>query len=182
MWNIVWCLIGLLLAGIANAETIHQQIFKCQRGEIQDDTACMKVCETCHPSQVTTLGDIDLHQVWNPGQLTVDEVYPQQPLADAMHPKEEATLQETDPWLGLPSQHQACRDCHDKRGEPMGNHPWRVAYPEGFDPRFVTLPKTLKLFDNEILCATCHDPHQNGPGNLRQTNEASALCLSCHNL
>lgn len=183
IWYVV---VLLLLATIANGETptkdtIHQQIFKCQRGEIKDDNACMRVCETCHPSQASTLGDIDLHQVWNPGQLTVDEVYPQQSLSKAIQNKEEATLAEVDPWEGLPYQHQLCRDCHENHGEPMGNHPWRVAYPEDVDPRFLAPPESLKLFGNEILCATCHDPHGNDSGNLRQINESSALCLSCHN-
>ena len=34
---------------------------------------------------------------------------------------------------------------------------------------------------NQIECATCHDPHNNGFRNfLRMSNNGSAMCLACH--
>ncbi len=37
------------------------------------------------------------------------------------------------------------------------------------------------LFDGKLQCASCHDPHNNANGNfLVMSNDASALCLTCH--
>lgn len=173
------CLIALLLlATLAVAETIHQQIFKCQRGEIADDNACMRVCETCHPSTATALGDMDIHQDWNSGQFTVDEVYPEDELKQAL----KITSESSNPWEGLTFSHRACGDCHEDQGDLMKNHPWHISYPDpmDYDSHFNEAPGQVKLFENEILCATCHNPHLNEAGNLRTSNQGSAMCLACH--
>lgn len=47
------------------------------------------------------------------------------------------------------------------------------------DPATIGLP----LFENRLECATCHDPHDDSGGYpflLRQSNDASQLCLTCH--
>lgn len=46
---------------------------------------------------------------------------------------------------------------------------------------YVDASSVLPLFAGEMECATCHDAHDstNSPF-LRATNDASALCLTCH--
>lgn len=38
----------------------------------------------------------------------------------------------------------------------------------------------VKLFDNKVQCASCHDPHSSEPLFLRVTMAKSQLCLTCH--
>lgn len=38
----------------------------------------------------------------------------------------------------------------------------------------------VKLFDNKVQCASCHDPHSSEPLFLRVTMAGSKLCLTCH--
>ncbi len=70
-------------------------------------------------------------------------------------------------------------------GTDLSNdHPIGVAYPP-VDPTGYNDPPTadtVKIINNQVECASCHDPHGAGyPMFLRDTIVASALCLDCHN-
>ncbi|HAK59911.1 MAG TPA: hypothetical protein DCO77_05945 [Nitrospiraceae bacterium] len=59
-----------------------------------------------------------------------------------------------------------------------GGGPAKLQLPISSDP--------IKLFNNRLECATCHDPHEEGAlaaGTfpfLRKSNQASGMCLTCH--
>ena len=54
----------------------------------------------------------------------------------------------------------------------------RLASPDFFE----MIPKNgLKLYDGNVECSSCHDPHETvNTAFLRLSNSASALCTSCH--
>lgn len=69
-------------------------------------------------------------------------------------------------------------------GTSGSSHAWDVNAVNA--ERGAETPQTLALLDhltadNNITCATCHDPHSNStPPFLRLDNSADALCLDCH--
>ena len=72
-------------------------------------------------------------------------------------------------------------------GTDLSNdHPVHLTYPTvGQDPDFNTPPLNgIILYgagDDQVECASCHDPHLTTNGNfLAISNDGSALCKSCH--
>ena len=67
------------------------------------------------------------------------------------------------------------------------DHPVNFAYDAALYAADSSLndPATLtgvRLFNNYVQCASCHDPHESvNPTFLRVDNTGSALCLKCHN-
>ena len=54
----------------------------------------------------------------------------------------------------------------------------RLASPDFFG---MTPKNGLKLYDGNVECSSCHDPHETvNTAFLRLSNSASALCTSCH--
>jgi predicted CXXCH cytochrome family protein len=68
------------------------------------------------------------------------------------------------------------------------DHPFSVSYTEArnLSPtlKLKPLPKSpVKLFNDKIECASCHDPHScSQPLFLRLSNNRSGLCLACHDM
>ena len=65
------------------------------------------------------------------------------------------------------------------------DHPVSISYESArlASPNFFELtPKNgLKLYDGNVECSSCHDPHETAnTAFLRLSNSASALCTSCH--
>lgn len=74
-------------------------------------------------------------------------------------------------------------------GTNLGNdHPIGFAYDAALialNPGLKTPPTTMPRFgtaNDTLECATCHNVHSNSLGNfLRVTNNASGMCIQCHN-
>lgn len=108
---------------------------------------------------------------------------------------------------------QFCLSCHDgstadtfayinpgsiaeriSSSAPIGHmkgvdHPFSIGYTaaKNISPtlklRESPLSGTVKLFNNKVECASCHDPHScSNPLFLRISNERSKLCLACHDM
>lgn len=77
-----------------------------------------------------------------------------------------------------------CIACHDNNAE-RNHHPILIHYPPaGNDVTFAPLDtlqaKNLQLFNEQIVCVTCHDLHNSNRGHLAIENKNSELCLICH--
>jgi predicted CXXCH cytochrome family protein len=61
-------------------------------------------------------------------------------------------------------------------------HPISITYDNAADTAFLATPTApVKLYNGQVECASCHDPHENAiVPFLRTSNAASALCNSCH--
>jgi predicted CXXCH cytochrome family protein len=63
----------------------------------------------------------------------------------------------------------------------VNDHPVDITYPTktGY---VAAPPATLPLSGGNVMCTTCHDPHDNGgfPFMLRADPTASAICSACH--
>lgn len=91
-----------------------------------------------------------------------------------------------------------CTACHFHSGNTYPIKPWQtgpimsddhpisISYSTSVannPTAFNATPLVVKLFgiNNNVECATCHDPHDPANGNfLRINNAGSALCNSCH--
>lgn len=91
-----------------------------------------------------------------------------------------------------------CTACHFRNGNTYPARSWRIGpimsddHPVSISysaaiakspTTFNAIPQGVKLFgaNNNVECATCHDPHDPTNGNfLRINNAGSALCNSCH--
>jgi predicted CXXCH cytochrome family protein len=65
------------------------------------------------------------------------------------------------------------------------DHPVNFTYDESADTKLVAKGSltSVRLFDDKVQCASCHDPHESDPTTqpfLRFTMAGSALCLKCH--
>jgi predicted CXXCH cytochrome family protein len=61
------------------------------------------------------------------------------------------------------------------------DHPVSIAITPGSKGIKSTLGSNVVVFNNNVECASCHDPHDNTKTDfLRASNAASALCLECH--
>lgn len=72
-----------------------------------------------------------------------------------------------------------CLRCHDQNATDGSAHHSGVVGRE-IDPGH--FPVELPLFENRVICATCHNPHiKEATGyRLRESVGASVLCLGCH--
>jgi predicted CXXCH cytochrome family protein len=64
------------------------------------------------------------------------------------------------------------------------DHPIGITYEDGLDAGLHPAAGLagVALFNNKVECASCHDAHNNSNTMfLRISNNASALCLECHN-
>lgn len=70
------------------------------------------------------------------------------------------------------SQERLCARCHGKAV--------KIGHPTGLVPKG-PLPSEYPLdWKGELTCTTCHVPHGSGPGLLRGSRRARAMCLACH--
>ncbi len=106
-------------------------------------------------------------------------------------------------WPGeFDAESQACLECHDgtlaripgirtgPRGPASaarllgGRHPIGVEQrPRGAGDNLVpahTLDPRIRLFDGRVGCGSCHNPYSGHEAMLVMSNQASALCLTCH--
>lgn len=63
------------------------------------------------------------------------------------------------------------------------DHPISIVYPAAATAGYkdVATFTTVRLFTNQVECASCHSVHDNTNSPfLRRNNAASALCLECH--
>jgi predicted CXXCH cytochrome family protein len=160
-------LLLLVAASAAAVDSIHQQTYNCFVGTSSGN--CTGVCTVCHPPGE---GDTTMPlggQAWNPGMATVQDTYP------ALYPREKSE------WSTLEPQHRACKSCHLDHAALIRNHPVAVEYSDQYlRSRLHDEPVGLPLFDNKVLCASCHNPHSNARALLRKEDWQSSLCLSCH--
>ncbi len=107
-------------------------------------------------------------------------------------------------WPASPDpESRSCLECHDGalaripgiRTGPagpvsaarflVGRHPIGVEQrPRGAGDHLVPahiLDPRIRLFDGRVGCGSCHNPYGDNEALLVMSNEASALCLSCHN-
>ena len=127
--------------------------------------SCTVVCESCHLMEVPAIKN----QTKNSKSARTHETYPML-LPDA---GEEVN------WNSVSLLQQACRNCHDEITENHENN--HVIFIEYSGRSFSDFKETdLKLFDDYILCTTCHSPHQEHEALLRMSNAGSALCTNCH--
>ena len=68
-------------------------------------------------------------------------------------------------------------------GADLSNdHPVGIVYPVDAGYKAASGLVGVKLFSNQVECASCHSVHDNTNSPfLRVNNAGSALCLSCHN-
>jgi len=147
-------------------QSIHQKASTCWGNfEVEFEDApqdCQNVCDTCHKF-ATVIGGED-----NPEAYTTDKIWPEKP------------KKEID-WNTIGLLQKSCRNCHTEitEAEPGSNHEIFVEYDTG-DWQHNFKETTLKLYDNHILCTTCHSPHREEIALLRVSNQGSTLCLDCH--
>lgn len=149
----------------AEHASIHQKASTCRENfEVlfeDEPQYCQNVCETCH-TVATVIGGKD-----NPEAYTTDFIFPEAP---AEHVN----------WNTVGRLQQSCRNCHIDKAEPSSNHKIFVEYEAMGDWQRDFRPTSLKLFDNYILCTTCHNPHCDEIALLRTSNQGSTLCMDCH--
>ena len=126
--------------------SIHQKASTCWEDfdvPFSDDPKdCQSVCDTCHRF-ATVIGGKD-----NPEAYTTDIIFPE-------HRKKEAN------WNTIGLLQKSCRNCHTDitEAEPGSNHEIFVKYDTGYmEQNFKET--NLKLYNNYILCTTCHSPHR----------------------
>ena len=147
-------------------QSIHQKASACWEDfEVpfsDDPKDCQSVCDICHKF-ATVIGGRD-----NPEAYTTDVIFPQDI-------KNEAN------WNKIGSLQRSCRNCHTDitEAEPGLNHEIFVEY-DAFGTNQNFKETSLKLYDNYILCTTCHSPHREEIALLRISNQGSTLCLDCH--
>ena len=146
--------------------SIHQKASTCWEDfdvPFSDDPKdCQSVCDTCHKF-ATVIGGKD-----NPEAYTTDIIFPE-------HRKKEVN------WNTIGLLQKSCRNCHTDitEAEPGSNHEIFVKYNMGdWEQNFKET--NLKLYNNYILCTTCHSPHREEIALLRISNQKSTLCLDCH--
>ena len=146
--------------------SIHQKSSTCWDNfevEFEDEPfGCQSVCDTCHKF-ATVIGGND-----NPEAYTTDKIWPEKP-------KKEIN------WNTIGLLQRSCRNCHTDitEAEPGSNHEIFLEYGTfGSEQNFKET--SLKLYDNYILCTTCHSPHRDEIALLRVSNQGSTLCLDCH--
>ena len=140
---------------------------------LRSGSAGIELCRQCHaqPHEVAkrdqhALGFADAH--------------------DKAGPAAETTV------AGLDERSLACISCHDDFAPGSGrfslgggNHPIGVPYPagaagrQGYHPRSL-LPPSIRLFNGNLGCETCHNLYSNVDNYLVMSNRRSKLCLSCH--
>jgi len=72
-----------------------------------------------------------------------------------------------------------CLRCHDQNNTDGTVHHSGVM---GREVEEGHLQAQLPLFNNRVICATCHNPHQLDASGmrLRASLQGSELCLGCH--
>lgn len=148
-------------------QSIHQKASTCWEDfdvpfndEPQD---CQSVCDTCHTFATVIGGQA------NPEAYTTDMIFPVD------------LGEENVNWNTIGLLQKSCRSCHTDitEAEPGSNHVVFVEYDtSGSGQNFKET--RLKLFDQHILCTTCHSPHRDEVALLRLSNHGSTLCLDCH--
>lgn len=128
------------------------------------------VCLSCHDgisaSGASAVAYLDTHNVINgPGRGTSFA----SPNCYACHFSGETFPDET--WRVGP-------DLTDDHPVSISYEAARLASPDFFE---MTPKNGLKLYDGNVECSSCHDPHETVNALfLRLSNSASALCTSCH--
>lgn len=144
--------------------SIHQRASTCWNNFefvfADEPVNCQEVCDRCH-----TFATVVPSGSGNPEAVTTDETYPEGQ-EDGVN------------WDTIGMHQQSCRDCHTDitESEPDKNHAVFVRYEMGQEFKATD----LKLFDEYILCTTCHSPHLENIALLRTSNHGSMLCLNCH--
>ena len=146
--------------------SIHKKASTCwENFEVQfkdEPYDCQNVCDRCH-TVATVIGGKD-----NPEAYTTDTIFPEDPGAGTN-------------WNTIGLLQESCRDCHTDitETEPGSNHKTFVEY-DAVVGELYFKETSLKLYDNYILCTTCHSPHRDEIALLRVSNQGSTLCLDCH--
>ena len=147
-------------------QSIHQRASICwedfEATFPDEPLVCQDVCDRCH-----TYATVVPNQSGNPEGFTTDEIYPEDP-------------GDEESWDTIGPLQKSCKDCHSDEINPDTNHPVLVEHSVNFTDNFKETE--LKLFDGQILCTTCHDPHGGNVALLRLPNQGSALCLDCHTI
>jgi len=131
------------------------------------------VCQTCHPSLFGGGAGV-LPGTDNPDGAWTASTYQESGSGSAS----EGLYQEVsweEQWTSLPEEHQSCNSskCHADYAQKAGNHPIFVS--------MTWASEQLPMFEDMVLCATCHKPHAGETLSLlRVANAGSMLCLTCH--
>jgi len=77
-----------------------------------------------------------------------------------------------------------CTACHDSQAG-KDHHPIAIAYPpqgkEGlFSPAKALKSNSIRLFNNQVACTSCHNLKNPEKNHLVIDNSSSRLCLLCH--
>jgi len=83
---------------------------------------------------------------------------------------------------------QLCTICHENKVNPdntyvkgMLNHPINVMHDDKQEVQKIKDDGGIYAKTNEVICLTCHTPHNSKGGNLLiMANKQDALCLDCH--
>ena len=191
-WKLLFIGIALLAAGALCVVQAQAQTISGTAHDLSTGYGTDQICIFCHtPHNASTTNNTPL---WNHGVT-----------AQSFTPYASTTLNAT---VGDPGDTSiACLSCHDgtvaidayggssgttsMTGDSLldtdlsNDHPIGFTYDAALataDTGLHTPPITgLPLFSGQVECGTCHNVHNNAyiPF-LRETNAASALCLSCH--
>ena len=77
-----------------------------------------------------------------------------------------------------------CIVCHDRQAG-KDHHPIAIAYPPKgkeslFLPAAALKSKSIRLFNNQVVCTSCHNLKNPEKSHLVIDNSNSRLCLLCH--
>jgi len=125
------------------------------------------VCRNCH--NTTDLEASKIHQEINEGKSCE--------MCHKTRPRPGKDTIKTVTFIAYPD--LLCLRCHDQNAADGSVHHVGVLGRE-LEPDHI--PAELPLFNNRVICATCHNPHLLDASNmrLRASLQLSGLCLGCH--